>query len=98
MEEGHTLEAYIPRTIPPAPHKKNPTRTGGDVKRTCEGCRAKERSVRGLSYLCSLGYKTESVTVNKEWLLFSIKPAEECPKPKTYSDYIYLKNIGKEAP
>lgn len=57
-------------------------------KKNCSGCRA----LVGTN--CSLGYKTETEQeiVTKRFVNYT-KPLEECPKPKIYSDYIYLLKI-----
>lgn len=47
------------------------------MKRSCKGCKAlSETGIIG--YKCELGYKTDSF----------MKPLEECPKPRTYAQYI----------
>ena len=59
------------------------------MKRTCNGCRALEKSRN--HYRCDLGYKIEQIMYEK---VFSIgaKPKEDCPKPKTYDEYLALRN------
>lgn len=49
------------------------------MKRTCRGCRAL-REVGVINWDCELGYKVD----------YFGKPLEECPKPKTYDEYIPL--------
>lgn len=56
------------------------------MKKTCFGCRALEKNSRG--YHCVYGFKIEVVLVNKDLILTSVKPLEECPKPKTVKRYI----------
>ena len=50
------------------------------MKRTCGGCRA----ISG--EFCSLGFKTKKVSM----LYGDLKPLEQCPKPKTYPEYVEL--------
>lgn len=59
------------------------------MKRTCEGCRALNTTFRTR---CDLGFK---ITVSKQYCGLDIawKPMEECPKPKTISEYYYLQNM-----
>jgi hypothetical protein len=62
------------------------------MKRNCEGCRAlhyapilNEKGVQGDNYnspRCWLGYKN---TATKTLL---VSPEENCPKPKTYKEWI----------
>ena len=48
------------------------------MKRTCAGCKALSMWTYGCK--CWLGYKQKGSHVDP-------KPAEECPKPRTYADY-----------
>lgn len=51
-------------------------------KRTCNRCRAGDK-------FCELGYESEW-TYYEEIPLFAFgKPLEPCPKPVTYSNYLY---------
>lgn len=52
------------------------------MKRTCNGCITLVVDSMPL-YKCELGFKVDS----KEG-----KPLEECPKPKTISDFVVLKS------
>jgi hypothetical protein len=58
------------------------------MKRNCNGCRALDRN--NDYFTCDLGYKIEQLKVER---VFNIggKPLEECPKPKTYDEYLKLK-------
>ena len=54
------------------------------MKRTCKRCKA------GTASMCDLGYNSywwyyEDMA---PWIAFGI-PKEPCPKPLTYSDYLY---------
>lgn len=50
------------------------------MKRTCNGCAASIIDSR--IFKCELGFKVDSNVG---------KPLEECPKPKTISDFVGLK-------
>lgn len=52
---------------------------GDIVKRTCKGCKALTE-VGVIAYNCEFGYKTDGFA----------KPLEDCPKPRTYEEYIKL--------
>lgn len=56
------------------------------MKRTCDGCRALNTTFKAE---CDLGFK---ISGNKQYYEIDVgwKPMEECPKPKTTSEYIYL--------
>ena len=53
------------------------------MKRTCNNCRALTE------YGCDLGKKTKWEIKPLGWKQF--KPLEECMKPRTYDQYLYLK-------
>lgn len=57
------------------------------MKKTCNGCRALA------SYGCDLGKETEIVIFGRNGYSSTRKPKEECPKPKTYSQFLYLRKI-----
>jgi hypothetical protein len=59
------------------------------MKRNCNGCRASSRGFYN-DYTCVLGYKVESVFSDKFVCYTHGKPLEECPKPKTYDQYMKL--------
>lgn len=61
---------------------------GKILKRTCEGCRAFDTDGRMVK--CDLGYKQEKI-YGGPWSPNSAKPAEECPKPRTYDEFFGLK-------
>lgn len=62
------------------------------MKKTCNGCRA-----YGNSNSCSLGYQTKVLYIpipafgNRE--LERMVPLEQCPKPRTYNEYLFLRRI-----
>lgn len=56
------------------------------MKRNCNGCRA--LYIDRCYGTCELGYRIAKEVVNKNLMLYNYKPAEECPKPKTYDDLI----------
>lgn len=60
------------------------------MKTTCDGCRAQEYT--GLCWKCDLGYKTKE----KEWrgIFMGIAPIEQCPKPRTYNEYILQRKLS----
>jgi len=55
------------------------------VKRTCRGCRA-------ITFVgttrCLLGFKIK--IIGYDGIVVGAVPKEECPKPRTYSEFIYL--------
>ena len=51
------------------------------MKRTCERCKALI-DVQGYGLKCNLDYK-----------MIDGKPQEECPKPKTYNEWIYYSDL-----
>ena len=53
------------------------------MKRTCDGCKALDMEK------CDLGYKTQKLYKEHSFLI-KVKPLEECPKPKTNDEYLYL--------
>lgn len=63
------------------------------MKRTCEGCRAFEYD--GVRSRCNLQYDQDIQCSDSGWG-YTIKPAEECPKPKTYDKYI--QEVQKKIP
>lgn len=60
------------------------------MKRNCKGCRALTEGFKG-NLFCGLGYKVEQITFNVSYSI-GAKPLEECPKPKTYNEYLNLKS------
>lgn len=57
------------------------------MKKNCEGCRA-----IGIYAKCNLGYKTEKIYFDGIGSpVISIKPLENCPKPKTYKELFEAK-------
>lgn len=56
------------------------------MKRNCNNCKALVKDINNLGCKCGLGHKIE-VIQEYEGIPVSYKPLEECPKPKTYSDY-----------
>lgn len=57
------------------------------MKRSCNNCRALD--IANEHYFCAIGYKVNQVYINN--LLIGAKPKEDCPKPKTYNDYLVYK-------
>lgn len=59
------------------------------MKRSCNGCKALNTC---FNPSCDLGFKIQGF---KEWegLTISWRPLEECPKPKTQSDFCYLSGL-----
>lgn len=62
------------------------------MKKTCNGCRA-----YGRSNDCDLGYKTEILYIPMpafgNRILERMVPLEQCPKPRTYDEYILQKKL-----
>ena len=62
------------------------------MKKSCDGCRA-----IGKSNNCSLGYRTKMLYIpipafgNR--MLERMVPLEQCPKPKTYDEYLLQKKL-----
>ncbi|MFJ8247385.1 hypothetical protein [Peribacillus asahii] len=57
------------------------------MKRTCNGCKALEEDMGS----CSLGYKIKGVNHPKYIeITIEYKPLEECPKPKTNTEFVKL--------
>jgi hypothetical protein len=62
------------------------------MKRNCNGCKASSRGFHG-QYTCDLNYKVESMFSDEYICHIGGKPLEECPKPKTYDQYMmYIKD------
>lgn len=59
------------------------------MKRNCNGCRALDTAFKPR---CTLGFDIQG-SKEYEGLTLEWKPLEECSKPKTYSEYIYLHNL-----
>ena len=59
------------------------------MKKSCGGCRALEES----NGKCSLGHKIKPVVHSKFVVTINYKPLEECPKPKTYNQYLNLRQV-----
>lgn len=59
------------------------------MKRSCNGCRALDTYFKPE---CLLGFKIQGCK-EIEGMVVSWKPLEECPKPKTFSEYIYLYDL-----
>ena len=59
------------------------------MKRNCNNCKALNTTFHAR---CDLGYKIE-VLKEIDHISVSYKPLEECEKPLTYSDLIYIKSI-----
>jgi hypothetical protein len=57
------------------------------MKRNCNACRASSKGFYG-EYTCELGYKVDSNYSVKFSSYIEGKPLEECPKPKTYNEYM----------
>jgi hypothetical protein len=57
------------------------------MKKTCRNCRALA------SYGCELGKKTEVTVYVGNGYMDERKPLEECHKPTTYTQYLYMKGI-----
>lgn len=53
------------------------------IKKTCWDCRAL-RQRHGWIHVCDLGYQIKDVKINNN--LYEPRPAEVCPKPKTWSE------------
>ena len=56
------------------------------MKHNCNGCRA--LNIDRCYCTCELGYPIAKEVVNRQLMIYKYKPAEECPKPKTYDDLI----------
>ncbi len=56
------------------------------MKRNCNGCKALD--IDRYYGACELGYRIAKEVTNRQLMLYKYKPAEECPKPKTYDDLI----------
>lgn len=62
------------------------------MKKTCRGCKALEKNTK--YYCCAYGFKIETICISESLGLVETKPLEECPKPKTTSEYVkYLKKF-----
>ena len=59
------------------------------MKRNCNGCKA--LNIDRYYGACELRYSMTKEVVNRQLMLYKYKPAEECPKPKTYDDLIKAK-------
>lgn len=57
------------------------------MKRNCNNCKALQKCVSGLGYECKLRYK---IAAKEEYdgIPLTYKPLEECPKPKTFYEYV----------
>ena len=55
------------------------------MKRNCNGCKA--LYIDRYYCTCELGYRMTKEVINKNLMLYNYKPAEECPKPKTYNEF-----------
>lgn len=64
------------------------------MKRNCNNCKALQKDFCGYGYRCVLGYKIEGLK-EYEGITVSYKPLEECPKPKTFSDYVSFLNCNR---
>lgn len=62
------------------------------MKRNCNDCKALETNFEPY---CSLGFKIQGCK-KYENITVSWKPLEECPKPKTHSDYSYYYNLKSQ--
>lgn len=67
------------------------------MKRTCNGCRALDQDPG----FCYLGYKIERIYKKVECagIIDKIEewcPMEECPKPRTYNEYLLQEKLLKE--
>jgi hypothetical protein len=60
------------------------------IKKTCDGCRASEQGKCHLGFKIKTEYRRSNIIANITYAIYS--PAEPCPKPKTYNQYIYLLN------
>ena len=60
------------------------------MKKSCDDCRA----LSGTK--CSLGYKNKLklININGSIINKGLKPIEDCPKPKTYKELLYEKEIN----
>jgi hypothetical protein len=58
----------------------------GEMKRTCNGCKAFEAIQENK---CGLGFKIEKIYYKQ--IVVECKPLEECPKPKTIREYIHYR-------
>jgi len=57
------------------------------MKRTCNGCKALDQDKE----VCNLGYRMEKIGHHKHTeIAIDYKPLEECPKPKTITEYVQL--------
>jgi hypothetical protein len=59
------------------------------MKKDCNDCRANNGQSQDV---CMLGYKTKGNYDPKHGLTLSHSPLEVCPKPRTYKQFIDLKN------
>lgn len=58
------------------------------MKKNCNGCRAATNGGRGLRATCQLGYRIQDIYTIKSGSWIEAKPLQECPKPKTVSEFV----------